>query len=214
MNKLVKNFILGVASAMILVTLSVATFSQARREPPALPSPGSTPTPTELESRIISTPRPFNQPMNYSTRSLSERSLKVVDNVNISMCFNEANIKVNGWKRNEVRVFVSDGSNATFKILERNVKTNDPEWIKIVAVADKKHRTSSECMSGSEIEIDVPLNATVNIKGTEVTTSIDSVRRVDLNTVGGDISFPSGRSDHDNLSLVHSGELLGQRLHG
>jgi DUF4097 and DUF4098 domain-containing protein YvlB len=46
---------------------------------------------------------------------------------------------------------------------------------------------ADECLSGEEIELDVPLNSTVNIKGRESETTIDSVGKVRVENDSGDI---------------------------
>src|SRR5437764_14439409 len=56
----------------------------------------------------------------------SERSISVVDNVNFSMCVMQGTVKVNGWKRSEVRVFVKNGSRIGIKVLEKDAKSQNP----------------------------------------------------------------------------------------
>jgi hypothetical protein len=46
----------------------------------------------------------------------------------------------------------------------------------------------NECIWGSDIEIDVPEGSAISIKGKEARTRIDTVRKVTVNMVGGDIS--------------------------
>jgi len=102
----------------------------------------------------------------------------------------QGTVKVNGWNRNEVRVFVEDGSPFTFKILEKSPKSGDPVWVSVTGIDGKpKYQRPSECLDGGDIEIDVPKNATINIKGQEATTTIDSVRKANVRTIGGDITF-------------------------
>ena len=49
--------------------------------------------------------------------------------------------------------------------------------------------TTTECIAGQEIELDVPENAAISIKGRETETSVDTVRKVLVNNAGGDISI-------------------------
>lgn len=119
----------------------------------------------------------------------TERSIMVSDKINLSMCVTQGRVKVNGWKRNEMRVLIKDGSKFGFKILQKNTKTHEPEWIMITSIQTPgKYISSGECVWGSDIEIDLPINASVNIKGQDITTSIDSVRKVGIRSIGGDIS--------------------------
>ena len=121
----------------------------------------------------------------------SEKSIKVDSNVNLSLCVTQGKIKVNGWNRSEVRVFVHDGSKFGFKVLQKSMKTSDPVWIMVAGIEPKMGKFSApgECIWGGEIEIDVPINATINIKGQETTTTIDSVKKVSVRTIGGDITL-------------------------
>lgn len=121
----------------------------------------------------------------------SEKSIVVDGNVNFRLCVTRGTLKVNGWKRNEVRVFVKDGSKFGFKVLEKNDKTQSPVWITIMGLSSMrvKNQTPTECIWGNEIEIDVPLNATLDIRGHETETSIDTVKRASVKNIGGDISI-------------------------
>lgn len=120
-----------------------------------------------------------------------EKSITVDPKVNLTLCVTEGNVEVNGWSRNEVRVFVKDGSKFGFKVLQKNVKNQSPVWIMLTGQEPIKGKNApaSECIWGSEIEIDVPDSSTVNMKGRETKTTIDSVRKVSVNNGGGDISI-------------------------
>src|SRR5258708_37426576 len=101
----------------------------------------------------------------------SERSIKVDNNVNLSLCVTHGTIKVNGWSRGEVRVFVQDGSKFSFTVQMTSPKTGDPALLMVTGLETKnKYAAPNECLWGGEIDIDVPVNATINIKGQETTT--------------------------------------------
>lgn len=179
MGKIYKQFRLILLSALLS---SSAIFVVAQRvnppEPPAIPS------------KIRVKPRPYPQsiPGGGHDGGNSERSIKVDPSINLSFCVNQGNVKVHGWNRDEIRVFVSDGSSFGFKVLQKSQKTGDPVWLMIIAEAKLKQAAPNECLSGGDIEIDAPLNSTINIKGQEVTTQIDSVKKINVRTIGGDIS--------------------------
>ena len=116
-----------------------------------------------------------------------ERSIAVDKDVNISICVTQGNLKINGWNRSEVRVFVQDGAKFAFKVMEKNPK-NNPVWLMLIGAEPVKGK-SAECIWGEEIEIDVPVNATVVIKGQETKTTIDTVRKAKVQTIGGDINI-------------------------
>lgn len=122
----------------------------------------------------------------------SEKSIAVDKNVNLSLCVTQASLKVNGWNRSEIRVFVKDGAKFDFNVQLKSPKTNMPALINLTGLDAKtkgKYAVPTECIWGDEIEIDVPVNAVVNIKGQETTTVIDTVRKASVKTIGGSINL-------------------------
>lgn len=121
----------------------------------------------------------------------SEKWIAVDPNVNISLCVTEGHLKINGWSRKEVRVLVKDGSKFNFKVQQKDPRNNSPVWISLngLEYTRGKYPTPTECIWGDVIEMDVPLNATLNIKGKETRTVIDSVRRVTVRNSGGNITL-------------------------
>ena len=119
----------------------------------------------------------------------AEKSIAVDANVNISLCISEGNLKVNGWDRSEIRAFVSEGSQVGFSVLQKSRQSANPVWVKILGFdpATNKEMNLDECLSGDEIELDVPRGATVNIKSRESETTIDSIAKVSVENIGGDI---------------------------
>jgi len=122
----------------------------------------------------------------------AEKSIAVVDpKVNVYLCVAEGNLKITGWERSEVRVFVSNGSEIGFKIQQKNKQSN-PVLLTVTAVnATKTGEVSSQqtCLSGSDIELDVPRGAYVNVKGRTNETKIEAIRKTEVKHVSGDISF-------------------------
>ncbi|MCA1623196.1 MAG: DUF4097 domain-containing protein [Acidobacteria bacterium] len=119
----------------------------------------------------------------------AEKSIAVDANVNVSLCVETGNLKINGWERNEVRALVTQGSQVGFKVSQKNKQSNKPEWIWVLGFDPSKITESGadECLSGGEIEIDVPRNATINVKSRESETTIGSIGKVTVENVGGDI---------------------------
>jgi len=118
-----------------------------------------------------------------------EKSIAVDANVNISLCISEGNLKINGWERNEIRAFVNSGSEVGFDVREKNKHSNKAVWVEVLGFDPRKNKETNpdECLSGEEIELDVPRGATVNVKGQASETIIESVRKVTVEIVGGDI---------------------------
>ena len=120
----------------------------------------------------------------------AEKSLATDAKVNISLCISEGKINVHGWDRNEIRAYVSSGgSQVGFKILQKSKQTEKPVWVMVLGFdpSETNETEAEECLSGEEIELDVPRGATVNIKSRESETTIESVGKVRVENNGGDI---------------------------
>lgn len=120
--------------------------------------------------------------------TFAEKSIAVDAKINISLCVSEGNLKVTGWDRNEIRAFVGNGSKVGFTVKQKN-RQNNPVWVIVTGIdpTDAKEKNSEECLSGEEIELDVPRGAIVNVKGSTSETRIEGVRKVDVKNIGGDI---------------------------
>jgi hypothetical protein len=118
----------------------------------------------------------------------AEKSIAVDAKVNVSLCVSEGNLKVTGWERNEIRAFVGQGSAVGFKILQKN-RQNNAVWVMVTGSDSVKtgENESEECLSGEEIELDVPRGAVVNVKGRTTETKIEMVRKVTVKNIAGDI---------------------------
>lgn len=176
-----------------------------------------------VSSQIVGTPKIIKVPRPIITSKVktvledgetsAEKSIVVDTKVNISLCVSEGRVKINGWERNEIRAFVGDRSEVGFKVLQKNRQTNNPVWILVTGFDTSKPRetNSEECLSGDEIELDVPRGATVNIKGRTSETTIESVRKVMVKTVAGDISLDnieegiSAATYEGDITIINSG---------
>lgn len=118
-----------------------------------------------------------------------ERAIAVSPNVNVSLCVVEGKLSINGWRRNEVRIYVHDGNKFGFKVLEKSSMDSKPVWIS--AYSRVTHGTKvnvSDCLRGEDVEIDLPVGATLNLKGESIDTTIDTLKKVSVKTAGGDIT--------------------------
>lgn len=117
----------------------------------------------------------------------AEKSISVDAGVNISLCVREGKLKINGWDRSEIRAFVNRGSQVGFTVLQK--KNSQPVWVKVLGFdpTTNEENNADECLAGDEIQLDVPRNATVNIKGQASETMIDSVGKVSVENIGGDV---------------------------
>ncbi len=183
MNKFIEITFRWLTIAIIALTASLAMPAQGVR-------------PTDKTHRTSPAPKPKNEPEPPSMPRIprgevSERSIKVDPGVNVWIpCVSRGSVKINGWNRNEVRVFVDGGNKFNYTVQEKSPQSGDPVWVKVSGVQPKgRFGPVSECIWGDDIEIDVPANASVNLKGQETTIRVDSVRKAEIKVVGGNISL-------------------------
>jgi hypothetical protein len=121
----------------------------------------------------------------------SEKSLAVDPNANIKICVLEGNLKINGWERSEMRVFVKNGTRIGLRVLEKDPESNKPVWVLVSnsTAARPGPSQSSECLSGERIEIDVPVKASISVTGRATETMIDSVKKAYVKNAEGNISL-------------------------
>lgn len=195
MSTTIQKIRLLIFIAAFVVLLSGQSFSQVTPKPHkpkpgtpvAAPAPAADPMP--VVPPFTPTPPPFpGEGGNY------ERSLGVDPKVSISLCVLTGTVRINGSNRDEVRVFVRDGGDIKFNVREKNPETGKPAWVGLTLrppekLKGKDKRLISECLWGAVIEIDVPAGAFVTVKGQETNTSIDSVRKVFVRNLGGNISL-------------------------
>lgn len=175
------KFILSCVIAAAASGLSTTALAQSTGVPPP-----AKPAPTAKPNTMPLPPKPEKW---MSGGDTSEKSIAVAPNVSLTLCVVQGKLRINGWSRNEVRVFVKDGSNVSFKVREKSVKDDKPIWISAIGYDPKKvNKSFPDCVWGDNIEIDVPQNASIEVKGQETEASIDSVRKVWIKNIGGDIS--------------------------
>ena len=202
-----------VVSAILLCAVSVFT---AAAQKPSPPKPA--PTPKEKEHKEKEevwasprTPRPPRFPS--ESDQTTEKFIAVDPNVNIKLCVSEGDLKINGWERNEVRVFVRSGRLPGFKVLEKDHKSGKANWLMVTNMRPEGARPGpmSECLAGENIELDVPTGSALSITGRAANTFIDSVNKVAVKTADGHISLKSvpggiaAESYQGNLEVINSG---------
>jgi hypothetical protein len=155
-------------------------------------SPTPKPPPKPMPNQKIEIPKPnwkVRKKIKNDNDTPAEKSIAVDANINISLCVSEGKLKINGWERNEIRAFVNGGSQVGFTILQK--KNANPVWVKVLGfdptTNTNKETNSDECLSGDEIELDVPRNATVNVKSSVSEMMISSVAKVTVENGGGDV---------------------------
>lgn len=155
----------------------------------------STKNPTLVAPKVVTTSTNFNFRIGNFSRIeyVDEKFIAVHPKVYVSLCMLQGSVKVNGWSRNEARIFVrNDKKNQIgFKVREFDRRDKKPVWIQVLGYNPKEvlaETTENTCLSG-EIELDVPENASVTIENSkgESETTIDSVRVAKVEVLGGDI---------------------------
>lgn len=144
----------------------------------------------------------------------TEKFISVDPNVNIKLCVSEGTVKINGWERDEVRIFVKDGRKTGFRVLEKDKESGKPNWLWIATAATDGGQVlpSSECLAGERIELDVPMKAAISYGGRVTETTIDSVRKVGLKNLEGNISL---RNITGGIAAVtHQGDLMVENSGG
>lgn len=120
----------------------------------------------------------------------SEKSIKVDPGVNLKLCVVQGNLKINGWERDELRVFVKNGSPVGLRVLEKDPGSGKPVWVLLSGIAKPgAPGQTSECLSGESIELDVPMNASLRIEGRSTETMVDSVKKIIVKNAEGNISL-------------------------
>ena len=184
-------------------------------KPEAEPKPEKTEKPFTVKPAVKVSPKTPPPPavvydFNFDT---SEKAIMVDPKVNISLCVQGGNIKINGWDRNEVRVFINEGTPVGFKVLQKNRQTEKPVWIMVAAFDKKKSPgVSEECISGDEIEIDAPRTAVVNIKSQESRTIVDSIEKVTIKNVVGNIMLNNIAGGID--AVTYEGDVIVEKSSG
>ncbi|HMS08810.1 MAG TPA: hypothetical protein PKE66_04965, partial [Pyrinomonadaceae bacterium] len=172
-----------ISNSVISAVLLFAATASAQT-PPAPPVPQVPPVPRT--ARVAPTAPAF-------PGQLSDTELRVAaeQSVNLKFCISEGTLKINGWDRNEVRIFARSGRKFGIRVLERAPDSGNANWIWATptAIEGQTAANRGECLSAETIEMDVPHGATLNFQGRSATTSVDSVRKVSLKIVEGNISL-------------------------
>lgn len=182
-----KAILLSFAALLLFSTAEV--FSQIHKtEPKVVIVPAPQPTVKPMPPKFPKTPMPVKKRAENESPAAAEKSIQTEAKVNVSVCVSEGNVRINGWERNEIRAYVSGGSKVGFKVLQ---KKQNPVWVKVLGfdpVTDKEPGLD-ECLSGAEIELDVPRGAVVALKSGQSQITVESIAKVTVENAAGDISL-------------------------
>lgn len=198
----IRKFILGCVVTAIAMSVSVGAYAQDGVATAPKPAPTARQYPVEPPARPAEKYKrekyqaPPESPKAWMYGGDTyERSIAVSPNVNLTLCVAQGNLRINGWNRNEVRVYVKDGGKMKFHVREKNESDGKPNWVSPVPADPKSaNKTYPDCIWGNYIEIDMPMSAALEIKGTETEATIDDVRKVYIKNIGGDITVRNATS--------------------
>jgi hypothetical protein len=179
---------LQLGSVLIFVCLAAGGLAlDASAQPPVAKPPKTAPVPDPKTEKLpVMSPEPPERIS--SSRGSDEKAIAVDPGVNVLLpCISEAHVRINGWQRDEVRVFVRNGSNIGFKVHEKSPKSGKPVWIVVRGLPGTS--PVPECISGDRIDIEVPFGASLKISGREIDTRIDSVKKVEMKSIGGNVAL-------------------------
>ena len=185
--------------ALLVLLCAGGLFSVAAQQAKT-PKPAPTPKKEKEEWKYEAPPRepmplPGRPTYPWEKTQTSEKSIEVDSNVNIKLCVanqsSPGDLKINGWERNEVRVFVRNGRLPGFKVLEKDEKSGRANWLYITNAPPEGSRPGPrpECLAGADIEIDVPMGAAVDFTGRSANAVIDSIRKVKIESNEGNFQI-------------------------
>jgi hypothetical protein len=157
-----------------------------------VPEPPKPPAKIAVEDRRAK-PEAAATPLGFPRmeRVTTEKSIAVDPGVNVKFCVSDGQVKINGWDRDEIRVFVKDGRKIGVKVLERNATTDKANWVWLMngTAVEQGRGPLSNCLAGDAVEIDLPTGATVNMEARTTGASIDTVKSVSVKIIEGSISI-------------------------
>ncbi len=172
---------------VIVVLAGVSAFAQT----PRTPAPTTTTTPKPKPAPVVLT---VEAPVAIRLRNgdSTEKSVEVERRSTVSLCVTSGDVRVNGWDRAEVRALV-DGGSLEFRVAERDPKTEKPSWIFVVGNAPVRAGVknagvkSDECLSGDLVELDIPRDAAITLRGSPSDTRVESVLKAKIENISGNI---------------------------
>ncbi len=142
-----------------------------------------------------------------------ERTVAAENNVTVSLCLASGDITVRGWDRREVR---ARSTNAERMDLRRLDNTKDPSPATRIVVltsdpADGNRQRPGECQAFSDVELDVPHGAILQLSTRDGNIQVNDVAEAHAQTLSGDVHLQriaktvEAESISGNVSLKDSG---------
>jgi DUF4097 and DUF4098 domain-containing protein YvlB len=117
-----------------------------------------------------------------------QRTVAADANVFVTVCLASGDVIVHGWDRQEVRASTMDAERLE---LNRGTPTTNGPAARVEALVydapDTEHERYSDCMASSDITLDVPRGATVQVKTRDGAVEVMDVADARVETLSGDI---------------------------
>jgi hypothetical protein len=117
----------------------------------------------------------------------SERTSPADPKVVLSVCLRSGSITLRGWDRNQVHASSSDGMAIGF---QRSESSNTEMPKELALVSDKgKSRIEGRCLSFGDIELDVPLEASVSLQAGNSEIKASGIAKLRITAQSGSITI-------------------------
>ncbi len=203
MKKLIKNtgkIIVEQRKSLVAFSFCLVLLAFLQVPVPAQMQPVPTPPRTAPKPKtpaVVTLPQPAATPSPRTKKKIentsegpAEKTIAVDQKIVVSLCVSSGALKVNGWDRNEVRAYVDGGSSVGFKT-QMDKPNKRVAGVTILGFDPKQHRELDldECLEGESIELDLPIGAVLNVKSKESEITVDSISKVRIENVSGDINL-------------------------
>ena len=133
----------------LLVVLCLGAVAVGAQVPTPMPFPDKKP-PKDPKIKTYPPPPGHDTPGVFEGNDhiTSEKSMMVDGSVAIKLCVDQGDLKINGWQRNEVRVFVKAGREFKLKPLEKSQSTGKVNWLWVGNMVEGRPGPSSQCLAG------------------------------------------------------------------
>jgi hypothetical protein len=119
----------------------------------------------------------------------AERSMPVDSKVAVALCVASGDVVVRGWDRREMRARSTDAADVLLQRVS-DAQTSSPATRVEVLILDStggRQRRGSNCLSSSDVELDVPRGASVELKTLSGDIRIEDIAEGLLQTINGSI---------------------------
>ncbi len=138
-----------------------------------------------------------------------ERTLAVDASVAVTLCVASGNIVVRGWDKREVRAASTNAANILLQGSNGNSAASNATRVEVVLIdsdTGKQGRAGNNCAAFSDVELNVPRGAVVELKTTSGDVRIEDVSEARVQTVSGTTTARRIGKDMEAVSV--SGDIL------